>query len=677
MVVSRLDKSISYPELKGVDTDDIKKEANLYQIELETPKISPIDIIIATGKAKNTYEAKNVTYFPIYLVKTNKKVIQIGVYEIESTDLNEYTDGNDNLDVEKMNEPLIYTFVTHEMLNSLRLSPDAFTEEVGSDDEEEVKGADVVDLQTEFLKSDDVEIPEYRKDTFVLTKGVPIPALLKEETKRDAKNIVEKFKPSGSNNWVEIFMNNDNYDFQDNEGAGDCLFATVRDAFSQIAQQTSTKKLRDRLSEEADEELFRQYKGQYDDAVTSVEKDTQQIKELEISYRDMKNKYNSTLDREEKKQLAEGGKTIKSQIERLTHERSVSQNNLKEFKFMKKVHDLKSFKKTIRECEFWGETWTLSTLERVLNIKFIILSSAAYREKDLNNVLNCGQLNDDILEKKGAFKPDYYIIVDHSGGHYKLVTYKKKKIFTYKEIPYDIKALIVDKCMEKNAGAFSLIPEFQQFKAELKGPSKDKPRFEELSEAKIKGLYDDNIVLAFYDGASNKNMPGKGANETILPEDLRDFAELKSYDNWRRKLDNSWLVKKPFYLDGNTWNSVEHYLQASKFKNHNKEFYLSFTNESNSDLSKNVEMAKDAGSKKGKHNGELIRPLEVTVDPEYNDEDETKALKKALYAKFTQGDEEDLGRILKATKKAKLVHCKKCKEPKLAEELITVRNELK
>ena len=502
MVVSRLDKSISYPELKGVDTDDIKKEANLYQIELETPKISPIDIIIATGKAKNTYEAKNLTYFPIYLVKTNKKVIQIGVYEIESTDLNEYTDGNDNLDVEKMNEPLIYTFVTHEMLNSLRLSPDAFTEEVGSDDEEEVKGADVVDLQTEFLKSDDVEIPEYRKDTFVLTKGVPIPALLKEETKRDAKNIVEKFKPSGSNNWVEIFMNNDNYDFQDNEGAGDCLFATVRDAFSQIAQQTSTKKLRDRLSEEADEELFRQYKGQYDDAVTSVEKDTQQIKELEISYRDMKNKYNSTLDREEKKQLAEGGKTIKSQIERLTHERSVSQNNLKEFKFMKKVHDLKSFKKTIRECEFWGETWTLSTLERVLNIKFIILSSAAYREKDLNNVLNCGQLNDDILEKKGAFKPDYYIIVDHSGGHYKLVTYKKKKIFTYKEIPYDIKALIVDKCMEKNAGAFSLIPEFQQFKAELKGPSKDKPRFEELSEAKIKGLYDDNIVLAFYDGAS-------------------------------------------------------------------------------------------------------------------------------------------------------------------------------
>ena len=351
MVVSKIDSSISYQELKGVDADDVKKEANLYQIELETPKINPIEIIIATGKAKNTYQAKNVTYFPIYLVKTNKKVIQIGVYEIESTDLDEYTDKNNNLYVEKMSEPLIYTFVTHEMLKTLRLSPESFAEEVDSDEEEveEEANSSGVELQTGFLKSDDVEIPEYRKDTFVLTKGVPIPALLKEESKRDAKNIVDKFKPSGSNNWVEIFMNNDNYDFQDNEGAGDCLFATVRDAFSQIAQQTSTKKLRDRLSEEADEELFKQYKGQYDDAVTSMEKDTQQIKELEISYRDMKNKYNSTLDREEKKQLAEGGKTIKSQIERLTHERSVSQNNLKEFKFMKKVYDLKSFKKTIRE----------------------------------------------------------------------------------------------------------------------------------------------------------------------------------------------------------------------------------------------------------------------------------------------------------------------------------------
>ena len=72
MVLSKLDRSISYPELKKVDPDDLKKEANLYQIEFENAKISKIEIIVAIGNAKNTCEDKNVTYFPIYLVKTNK-----------------------------------------------------------------------------------------------------------------------------------------------------------------------------------------------------------------------------------------------------------------------------------------------------------------------------------------------------------------------------------------------------------------------------------------------------------------------------------------------------------------------------------------------------------------------------------------------------------------------------
>lgn len=677
MVLSKLDRSISYPELKKVDPDDLKKEANLYQIEFETTKISKIEIIVAIGNAKNTFEDKNVTYFPIYLVKTNKKVMQIGVYEVESTNVAEYTDESNNLEVEKMGDPLIYTFVTTEMLKNLRLKPDKFISEMekesGDEEEQEEEQEEIVDR--EFLNEGEVVIPESRRDIFILTKGIPIPALLREETKKDAKAYKDRFREDGKSEWIEKFMQNDNYYILDNEGGGDCLFATVRDAFSQIGQQTSVVKLRNRLSAEATEELFQNYKNQYEEAMQSVVKDTQKIAELEAAHLDFKNKYNATLDREEKKKLTEAGKKIKEQRDRIINEKIVSQRNAAEFKFMKKVNDLEAFKRKIRTCEFWGETWSLSTLERALNIKFVILSYEAYKAGDKNNVLNCGQLNDALLESIGSFNPDYYIMVEHNGYHYKLIGYKKKQIFTFKEIPYDMKVKIVDKCMEKDAGTFGLIPEFRRFKEELKGPEREKPRFEELSEAKIKGLYDDDIVFSFYEGSSNKKLPGKGAGEKIPAEMIREFADLAAVPDWRRKLDNSWA--EPFTLDGNRWETVEHYYQASKFKEHNREFYLSFSLESGTPLSKSAELARDAGSKKGinKETKELIRPVEVSIDPEFDDKVGEKALKHALYAKFSQN--EDLRQMLLATRNAKLVYCKKCKEPKLAEELIEIRNKIK
>jgi hypothetical protein len=96
---------------------------------------------------------------------------------------------------------------------------------------------------------------------------------------------------------------------------------------------------------------------------------------------------------------------------------------------MKGIDTLDQFKSKIKSCDFWADTWAISTLERILNIKFIILSNEAYKSGDTKNVLQCGQLNDKILENKGIFNPEFYLITDYSGDHYKLVGYKKKQIF--------------------------------------------------------------------------------------------------------------------------------------------------------------------------------------------------------------------------------------------------------
>ena len=141
MVLSKIDSNVSYPELKTVDSGDFKTEANLYQLD-----INDIDVIIAVGNPKNTYEDKNLLYFPIYLVKYNNKVIQIGVYEIKASNYLSYLDSYNNLDVEKIDSPLIYSFATKEFLNKMRLKPeiplhriDKEEGELTESDEEETK----------------------------------------------------------------------------------------------------------------------------------------------------------------------------------------------------------------------------------------------------------------------------------------------------------------------------------------------------------------------------------------------------------------------------------------------------------------------------------------------------------------------------------------------------------
>ena len=118
-------------------------------------------------------------------------------------------------------------------------------------------------------------------------------------------------------------MKNNKYDIIDNEGGGDCLFATIRDAFAQIAQQTTIPKLRSKLSTEATENVFIGYKELYDMALASITSDTAKIKELEIQYDNFKKLHNETFDRNEKKKLAQAGVEIKKLRDRLMAEKKV------------------------------------------------------------------------------------------------------------------------------------------------------------------------------------------------------------------------------------------------------------------------------------------------------------------------------------------------------------------
>jgi predicted NAD-dependent protein-ADP-ribosyltransferase YbiA (DUF1768 family) len=686
MVLSKINENVSYPELKSVYKDDFNMEANLYQIDIKN-----VEVIVAIGNAKNTFEDKNVLFFPIYLVKKNNKVIQIGVYEINSFDylsLVGNTSSGD-LDVEFFQDPLLFSFVSREMLeaNSLQVKETVKekvkTQEINNVEDMEnnlVLDEELLDrdMDLDMKYSEVYQIPEERKDIFILTEGIALPPLLKEETLKQSKAIKETFVPEKSNVWVETFLSNNHYGVVDNEGGGDCLFATIRDAFSSIYQQTTVNKLRKKLSNEATDVIFAGYKEQYDMYNAALITETNEIKKLSLQYTALRERIKTIIDRDEQVTIVNEAKHVKKEHDILVKEKSVTNKILQEFKFMKGINTLEQFKTKISKCDFWADTWAISTLERILNIKFIFLSSENYKSGDTKNVILCGHLNDVVLENKGIFTPDFYIIVEHTGDHYKLISYKKKLIFKFSEIPYDIKTLVTDKCLEKNAGPFSLIPDFQKFKNK-NSPVKPNVSIhdEEFNESNIHSLYDDRVIFVFYSKSNDKPLPGKGVGETIPNERLKEFSELATTPQWRKKLSNFWI--QPFTLDNHSWNTVEHYYQASKFKKGSPDFYLNFSLDSNTELSKDPTLAKAAGSKKGTV-GEgkekvLLRPIQVTIDADFFGGRDKKEIYSAQFAKFTQN--EDLKNMLLATRDAKLTHYMRGSPPEVYDDLMLVRDKIK
>jgi hypothetical protein len=85
-------------------------------------------------------------------------------------------------------------------------------------------------------------------------------------------------------------------------------------------------------------------------------------------------------------------------------------------------------------------------------------------------------------------------------------------------------------------------------------------------------------------------------------------------------------------------------------------------------------MAKAAGSKTGKYKGELLRPKEVKLDPDFYGKRNKQELYNAQYAKFTQNKE--LKDLLMATKNAKLMHYVNNKPLEEYKQLMEIREKL-
>tara|TARA_R110002012_G_scaffold312728_1_gene523708 strand:- start:55 stop:2019 length:1965 start_codon:yes stop_codon:yes gene_type:complete len=652
MVNSILNSKINYPEIKILDPEDKNFDASMYQISLLGK-----DIIIAIGQAKYTFIDDDIIYYPIYLIKDDTFYIQIGIYEILASQLPNIIDDDGDIELEKIDEPLLYQFINADILSSKdndsnkKRNSDDKTSDHNNDDDDDDDDDDDNKAQDED-EEDNVILPEQNEE------------IVEKELNEYKK---EKGQP-----WVQSFFKSNEYQLTDNEGGGDCLFAVIRDAFKAIDKDINIIEMRRKLADEVTPEIYEHYKEKYDMFANNIHDTDTEMKKLNKTNNELRDKLKNSKDRNDQQQIVEYAKQVADKYKSLKSEMKISKELMGEFNFMKKVHNIEDFKKLIKTCDFWADTWAISTLERVLNIKLIIFSSEEWKEGDSNNVLQCGQLNDIILEEKGIFEPQYYILLDYTGNHYKLISYKHHRIFTFKEIPYSIKLDISKNCLQGSSGPYKIIPQFTVFNNELGIEEPIELDVDVITENE-NNLYDNSIVFQYYNKSNTKPLPGKGNGETIPVDKIKDFSKLAEINDWRRKLDNKYVA--PFELDGHKWKTVEHYYQGNKFKDTNKEYYLLFSLDSDSKISEDVELAIAAGSKMGKHKGKYLRSKEIKIDPDFYGGNHERVLENGLYAKFSQ-DHTDLKQALIQTHKAKLLHYKKGMEPEVSNILMLVRSKL-
>ena len=705
MVLSKIDKSIEYNENTKIETTDIDYETTVYLGELYKT-----NIIFVLGKPNFDKIPNNIIYFNIYLIKNNNIFSKIGIYETNNTTYSTLIDlKTGNVDINKLDKPILFQSTRKIILEKYKLSKKEFNhyfnsindpeyevidplqqpiqEEEDSDEDEEDEDSNEDDEEDsnedeedsnedeedsnedEDSNEEDEEDSNEEKDKTTTKKSaLPNLAIVKQQSKEESDNEMKIYKKEDSDKWINKALKSHKYIIRENPGGGHCFFYVLKDALNSLpeykSKQISVSDIRKKISENATKPIYSTYKEIYDGIKNEYDYSKKELSSSKEKHNVLKIKMSSSNDSEEKQDILNQAKINLETISKHNDDVKSLQKSvsLNEFKFMEDVKTIEDFKAVILTEKFWADSWAISLLEKIYNVKFIIFSDNEFKEnldqdehlKLQYNIVQCGELHQDIQEI-GTFNPDYYIMINYQTDvHYQQILYQdinKKSIFTFKELPYRIKELIIGKCIEKNAGAFYLIPDFKEFAQLNKVDIEEKPNIESLISQKNND-YNENIIIQIWKNSSDTPIAGGKINQIKNGEFLTKeyFSKYKSsltqlykFKNWRRKLEDSWLLQdidpiskqdQKLEIDGNIWPSVQHYLYAIRF-NKNTEPYNKFVKNNDEFITKNIdEAAKFYKSAIKIKKYDTFKITEKEYEGIYN-----KQYFNALFAKFDKNEE--------------------------------------
>jgi predicted NAD-dependent protein-ADP-ribosyltransferase YbiA (DUF1768 family) len=521
-------------------------------------------------------------------------------------------------------------------------------------------------------------------------RDVTLPTQTKALADKERAEYVHS-EETGRDVWIQQYMKNRHFGIEDNEGGTDSLFACIRDALLSQGNTTITiEQMRVKLASMATKELFQEYIKHYNKYLALLKQASEQFQEKKKQGDELKErisgKHLSPTDMLKVK--TEMTRNAAEQREKNKRVEFLKDFVMKQYGYMRQTESkFDNFKTILTTRTFIPDAWALRALERAYNISIIRMSEERFKDGDLDNVIVCGDRAADApglglsMVTTSTYKPSIFIVVSvDEHNTYRLIRYRTKGSFSFVELPYDIRTQIVTKCIENPETEFAFLPQFKRV-LEIYPSSQTQSQSGGGGGGRHKSIDDDAEtanrsrdvpVFQIYNRSGN-DKPGHGPGEYIPSGMQHLFVPLSSHPNWRRSLTN--MAESPFVLDRRTWFSVEHYYQGSKFKKHNHDFYLQFSMDSKSEISKNPELARAAGSDTGIFHGKLYRPKAVTIDRDFFSGGRgAEALSSAMEAKFRQHT--DLRNILLGTLNARIYHFQRGERPILFKPLLQIRSKL-
>ena len=441
MVRSRIDPTINYTEVKALDQTDMKDSQ--YKAPLYEAEVLGIHTIVSIGQIKNTFIEKGVVYFPLYLIKDDKVLSQIGVIEAMQETIPSLLDEENDISLEKAEPALLYSFVKESLVrkaiyitgraetegmamamaqvpkikSKLSLAPlslsasekerkDALKKSAvlskelgvgGVDDEGEDFAAGVDAEESDLQRAIRASVLEGSKVPDLPLKHASIPVQTLDQFEAERK----RYRHNKDESWMESYYENNNFKVIQNSGGGDCFFMIICQAYKTIDPDTtmSVIKLRRLLSYALTERQFTEYKTLYDDYSRLEKKLVKDNQDISIRNKEIKERFQNSQSKQEKLELkAESEKLIESN-KRIMQELEVVKENKKEVKFMKGVKTIQQLREVMQKgemtSEYWADAWAIAALEIILNIKFINLSYNDFNQSQRKsfqeiNVINCG-----------------------------------------------------------------------------------------------------------------------------------------------------------------------------------------------------------------------------------------------------------------------------------------------